>query len=93
MEKRLKIKPKAGLVGHALTLVGDVLIPLVFAFIVGSIFSVICGTSPFTLYGYIIQRAFMSTGGLLNTLGYATPIIITGMATALSLRVRSFWAD
>lgn len=90
MEKRLKIKPKAGLVGHALTLVGDVLIPLVFAFIVGSIFSVICGTSPFTLYGYIIQRAFMSTGGLLNTLGYATPIIITGMATALSLRAGIF---
>lgn len=69
---------------------GDILIPLLFAFGVGSIFSLICGCDPFVLYGYIIKKAFFSLGGLLNTFGYATPIIITGIATALSIRAGIF---
>lgn len=90
MSNRQKQKAAPDWLGRALTAAGDVLVPLVFAFIVGSIFSLICGTNPFTLYGYIIKRSFLSVGGLLNTLGYATPIIITGIATALSLRAGIF---
>ena len=90
MGTKLKAKSKSGWLGSALISVGDMLIPLMFAFLVGSIFSLICDTNPFTLYGYIIKRAFFSKGGLLNTLGYATPIIITGMATVLSLRAGIF---
>lgn len=90
MGSRQKTKATSGWLGSALTTAGDVLIPLVFAFIVGSIFSLICGANPFTLYGYIIKKAFLTVGGLLNTLGYATPIIITGMATVLSLRAGIF---
>lgn len=87
-----KLKPKAAdsWLRNTLITVGDILIPLVFAFLVGSIFSLICGTNPFTLYGYIFKRSFLTVGGLLNTLGYATPIIITGIATALSLRAGIF---
>lgn len=65
---------------------GDIIIPLVLAFSVGSIFSLICSCNPFTLYSFIIKKAFLSTGGLLNTLGYATPIIMTGIATAFSIK-------
>ncbi len=90
MGKKLKNKARSGWLSSTLITIGDVFIPLVFAFVVGSIFSLICGTSPFTLYGYIIKKAFFSLGGLLNTLGYATPIIITGMATVLSLRAGIF---
>ena len=90
MGTKLKEKGRPAWLGSMLITVGDVLIPLVFAFFVGSIFSLICGTNPFTLYSYIIKRAFLSMGGLLNTLGYATPIIITGMATVLSLRAGIF---
>ena len=68
----------------------DIVIPLILAFGVGAIFSLICGCNPFTLYGYIIKRSFLSVGGILNTLGYATPIIITGMATSLSLKAKVF---
>lgn len=70
--------------------IGDIIVPLFLAFGVGAVFSLICGTNPFTLYGYIIKRAFFSLGGILNTLGYATPIIITGMATSLSLKAKVF---
>ncbi len=64
----------------------DTIVPLVLAFGVGSIFCVICGASPFQLYGYILKRCFFSLGGILNTLGYATPIIMTGIATAFSIK-------
>lgn len=90
MGNKLKNKTGSSLMDTALVKIGDVLIPLVFAFAVGSIFSLICGTDPVTLYSYIIKKAFFSVGGLLNTLGYATPIIITGMATVLSLRAGIF---
>ena len=64
----------------------DVIIPLVLAFGVGSIFSLICDCNPFKLYGYICKKAFGSLGGWLNTLGYTTPILMTGIATAFSIR-------
>lgn len=91
-EKNLKIDneklPKWR--GNLLVIAGDVLIPIVCAFIVGSIFSLICGCSPFVLYGHIIKKSFFSVNGILNTLGYATPIILTGIATAFSLRAGIF---
>ena len=86
MKQRLPAKRTTGWTSNLLAAAGDVLVPLLFAFGVGSIFSLICGCNPFTLYSYIIKKAFFSVGGLLNTLGYTTPIIITGMATALSIR-------
>ena len=70
--------------------IGNIVIPLILAFIVGSIFSILSRCNPFTLYGYIIKRAFFSVGGILNTLGYATPIIMTGIATAFSIKAGIF---
>lgn len=68
----------------------DVVVPLLIAFAVGGIFSIISGCSPIVLYSYIGVKAFGSVGGWLNTLGYSTPIIITAMATALSMRAGVF---
>ena len=68
----------------------DILIPLACAFGIGSIFSLICHCNPFTLYGYIIRKAFTTRAGIFNTLGYATPIIMTGIATALSIRANVY---
>lgn len=64
----------------------DIVLPLFFAFAVGSIFSVICNCNPFVLYSYIVKKSLGSLGGILNTLGFATPIIMTGIATAFSIR-------
>ena len=78
MKQRLPAKRTTGWTSNLLAAAGDVLVPLLFAFGVGSIFSLICGCNPFTLYSYIIKKAFFSVGGLLNTLGYTTPIIHLG---------------
>ena len=68
MKQRLPAKRTTGWTSNLLAAAGDVLVPLLFAFGVGSIFSLICGCNPFTLYSYIIKKAFFSVGGLLNTL-------------------------
>lgn len=85
-----KWKCSSSQVTKILIALGDIAIPLLLACVTGAVFSLICGCNPFTLYGYIIKRAFFSWGGLLNTLGYSTPIIITGIATALSLKAKIF---
>ena len=90
MKQKLRARPASGWSSNLLTAAGDVLLPLLCAFGVGSIFSLICGCNPFTLYSYIIKKAFFSLGGILNTLGYTTPIIITGMAVALSIRANMY---
>lgn len=90
MKLKLRTKPASGRKSDPLSSLGDVLLPLLFALVVGSIFAVICGTNPLTLYSYIVQKAFFSRGGFLNTLGYTTPIIITAMATALSIRANMY---
>ena len=67
----------------AIVKTGDLLLPLIFALVIGSLFTLICGANPIELYGYIFRKAFLSLGGWFNTLGYATPIIITGIIFAL----------
>lgn len=74
----------------AIVKTGDLLLPLIFALVIGSLFTLICGANPIELYGYIFSKAFLSLGGWFNTLGYATPIIITGIATALSMKAGVF---
>lgn len=64
----------------------NVLIPLIFAFSVGAIFTLIIGYSPFKVYGLIIKNGFGSFGGWMQTLGFATPLMLTGIATAFAFK-------
>ncbi|MBC8536727.1 ABC transporter permease [Feifania hominis] len=60
------------------------LIPIAFAFLIGSLFTLALGQNPFAVYGYIIKKSLLSYGGIMNSLGFATPMIITGIATSFS---------
>ena len=62
------------------------LIPLFLAFFVGAIFAVIIGYNPFEVYGLIIKGGFGSFSNWMMTLGFACPIIMTGIATAFSFK-------
>ncbi len=62
------------------------LIPLFLAFLVGAIFALIIGFNPFDVYARIIKGGFFSTNNLMMTLGFACPIIMTGIATAFSFK-------
>jgi simple sugar transport system permease protein len=60
----------------------NVLLPLILALLV--VFILIIGKKPLDVYGFIVNSAFFKFDGLMNTLGFAAPLIMTGIATALS---------
>ena len=62
------------------------LIAVVAAFIVGGIFVLIIGDSPFETYRLLIGSALSWPDGIGYTLFYATPLIFTGLAVAVALR-------
>ena len=62
------------------------MIPLFCAFAVGAIFCLIIGYNPLTIYGLILKGGFGSFGNWMFTLGFACPIIMTGLATAFSFK-------
>ncbi|MEO8433647.1 MAG: ABC transporter permease [Pyrinomonadaceae bacterium] len=67
----------------------EILFPLIAvlaAFIVGGIFVLIIGDSPFETYRLLIGSALSWPDGIGYTLFYATPLIFTGLAVAVALR-------
>lgn len=62
----------------------NILLPVLFAFGVGSIFTLSLGKNPLEVYGYIVRTSLFSKSGIMNTLGFATPLMITGIAMAFS---------
>ncbi|MEG1383660.1 MAG: ABC transporter permease, partial [Oscillospiraceae bacterium] len=64
----------------------NLLLPIVFAFSVGAIFIAINGKNPLYIYKFLISQSLLNTTGILNTLAYATPIIMTGLGIAISFK-------
>lgn len=62
------------------------LIPLFFAFLLGGVFTLIIGYNPLMVYGMIVRNGFGSFGGWMQTLGFATPLMMTGIATAFAFK-------
>lgn len=69
---------------RAVVSVANVLLPLVFALAVGAVCLLMIGRNPLEIYGFLVQKTLLDPGGLMNSLGYATPLLMTGIATALS---------
>jgi simple sugar transport system permease protein len=69
---------EGGFVGPAAIILGS--------FLFGGIFLLFFGINPLTVYGEMLVGAFGSLNGLAETLLYATPILLTALATILSFR-------
>lgn len=65
-------------------------LPVLLTFLVSSLFCVIDGSNPFEVYRRIFATAFFTKAGWMNTLGYATPLIMTGIATSFSIKAGVF---
>ena len=59
---------------------------IVGAFVVAGIFLLLFGINPLTVYGVMVAGAFGSLNGLAETLLFATPILLTALATILCFR-------
>ncbi len=64
----------------------NLLLPIVFAFSVGAVFIALTGKNPLHIYGFLIEQSLLSRTGILNTLAYATPLIMTGLGIAVSFK-------
>ena len=52
----------------------NVIIPLFFSFMIGAIFASIAGYNPLVVYSTIFKSSFGSYGGIMQSLGFATPL-------------------
>lgn len=66
------------------------ILPVLFAFIVGAILIIISGHNPIEAYSAMFQGALVGKNALFNTLFSATPIIVTGLAIAVSFKANLF---
>jgi simple sugar transport system permease protein len=62
------------------------LAPVAAAFVIGAIVLSATGWDPLSVYRLMVREAFGSTAAIQSTLGAATPLLFTGLATALAFR-------
>lgn len=66
------------------------LIPVLAAFLAGAVVMVIIGANPFEAYGVLLQKSFFTPVGFQNTLHYAGPMILTGLAIAITFKANIY---
>lgn len=67
-----------------------IILPILFAFLVGAILIVISGHNPIEAYSAMLKGALVGKNAIYNTLFSATPIIVTGLAIAVSFKANLF---
>jgi simple sugar transport system permease protein len=66
------------------------LLPVLLAFFIGGIVIFFLKENPFTVYGIMMGKSLFSIRGFLNTLHYASPLILTGLAIAVTFKANIF---
>lgn len=66
------------------------LIPVVLAFFIGGIIIVAIGENPFSTYGILIRNSLFTPKGFFTTLHYASPLILTGLAIAVTFKANVY---
>lgn len=66
------------------------LIPVLLAFFVGGIIIAFIGENPFEVYGILFSKSLFTLKGFGNTLHYASPLILTGLAIAITFKANIF---
>lgn len=67
-----------------------VLIPILAAFVVGAILIASTGENPLFIYRIMIEKSLFTISGLLKTLHFAAPLILTGLAIAITFKANIF---
>ncbi len=68
----------------------SVLLPIIIALFVGGIIIAVIGENPFKTYQVMIQKSLFSVKGILKTLHFAAPLILTGLAIAITFKANIF---
>lgn len=68
----------------------NALAPILIAFFAGGIIIAAIGENPFLTYYIMIQKSLFSMKGLLKTLHFAAPLILTGLGIAITFKANIF---
>ena len=66
------------------------LLPVLLAFGIGAVVMLFIGENPLQAYGIMLGKSLLTQKGLLNTLHYASPLILTGLAIAVTFKANLF---
>ena len=64
--------------------------PVILAFIIGAVIIFAIGENPIETYGILIRKSLLSSKGFMNTLHYAAPLILTGLAIAITFKANIY---
>ncbi len=85
----MRFLPRGGWGRLGLGLANSV-IPVVAAFALGAIIIALVGENPWTTYQFMFNQTLFDAGGFLKTLHYATPLVLTGLAIAITFKANVF---
>ena len=68
----------------------NALLPIILAFFIGAIIMILVGSNPFEVYGILIRKSLLDKDGILKTLHIASPLILTGLAIAITFKAGIF---
>ena len=68
----------------------SILVGIAAAFVLGSIMLLIQGENPLSVYYYLIIEQFKSPSGIIKIFGRSTPLILTGLASAIAFKCNIF---
>ena len=66
------------------------ILPVLLAFIVGGIVIVAIGENPFETYAILLEKSLFTSRGFFTTLHYASPLILTGLAIAVTFKANIY---
>lgn len=67
-----------------------ILSPIIAAFLVGAILIISIGENPLLTYKIMVEKSLFSLPGLTKTLHFASPLILTGLAIAITFKANIF---
>lgn len=75
---------------HILVSVLNTLLPVLLALFAGAICILLLGENPLKTYWVLIKNSLFSPIGFLNTLHYACPLVLTGLAIAITFKANVY---
>lgn len=70
--------------------IANSMIPVLLAFLIGGIVIVAIGENPLEAYRIMLGKSLFTVKGFLGTLHYAAPLILTGLAIAITFKANLF---
>ena len=66
------------------------ILPVILAFVLGGFIILAIGENPLETYGILIRKSLFTAKGFMNTLHYASPLILTGLAIAVTFKANIY---